>query len=180
MHSHHRHVSGNRSNYGSFILKERSAGEHGWYCSMYCRSDHRRIRPPEEVPLFPFRYCAFPVSMLGLGMEGVLSTYGMDMVDPDIAIGIREAASFVVYFVAILPLAAGLPIFFAAFGAKSLWIVALAGFFGGLSYLAWSLPSMIMLRKAVKPRLLALFIGICAIGIVLVGYLFNALRYFII
>jgi len=43
-----------------------------------------------------------------------------------------------------------------------------------------SLPSMIMLRKAVKPRLLALFIGICAIGIVLVGYLFNALRYFII
>jgi drug/metabolite transporter (DMT)-like permease len=61
----------------------------------------------------------------------------MDMVDPDIAIGIREAASFVVYFVAILPLAAGLPIFFAAFGTKSLWIVALAGFFGGLSYLAW-------------------------------------------
>jgi len=43
-----------------------------------------------------------------------------------------------------------------------------------------SLPSMIMLRKAVKPRLLALFIGICSIGIVLVGYLFNALRYFII
>ena len=40
-----------------------------------------------------------------------------------------------------------------------------------------SLPSMIMLRKAVKPKLLALFIGICTVGIVLVGYLFNALEF---
>ena len=39
-----------------------------------------------------------------------------------------------------------------------------------------SLPSMIMLRKAVKPKLLALFIAICAFGIILVGYLFNALQ----
>ncbi len=40
-----------------------------------------------------------------------------------------------------------------------------------------SLPSLIMLRKAVKPKLLALFIGICTIGIILVGYLFNALQF---
>ncbi len=39
-----------------------------------------------------------------------------------------------------------------------------------------SLPSMIMLRKAVKPKLLALFIAICTAGIILVGYLFNALQ----
>lgn len=39
-----------------------------------------------------------------------------------------------------------------------------------------SLPSLIMLRKAVKPKLLALFIGICLIGIILVGYLFNAMQ----
>ena len=39
-----------------------------------------------------------------------------------------------------------------------------------------SLPS-IMLRKAVKPKLLALFITICSVGIILVGYLFNALQY---
>ena len=38
-----------------------------------------------------------------------------------------------------------------------------------------SLPSMIMLRKAIKPKLLALFIVICTVGIILVGYLFNAL-----
>ena len=39
-----------------------------------------------------------------------------------------------------------------------------------------SLPSMIMLRKAVKPKLLGLFIGICTIGIVIVGYFFNAIQ----
>ncbi|ODR28329.1 permease [Eisenbergiella tayi] len=43
-----------------------------------------------------------------------------------------------------------------------------------------SLPSMIMLKKAVKPKLLALFIGICAAGIILVGYFFNFLQPFII
>ena len=30
-----------------------------------------------------------------------------------------------------------------------------------------------MLRKAVKPKLLALFVGICTFGIIVVGYLFN-------
>lgn len=39
-----------------------------------------------------------------------------------------------------------------------------------------SLPSVIMLRKAVKPRLLALFIGVCTIGIIFVGYFFNAIQ----
>jgi uncharacterized membrane protein YraQ (UPF0718 family) len=43
-----------------------------------------------------------------------------------------------------------------------------------------SLPSMIMLRKAIKPKLLAVFIAICTIGIIIVGYLFNALQYIII
>lgn len=42
-----------------------------------------------------------------------------------------------------------------------------------------SLPSMIMLRKAVKPKLLALFIAICAGGIILVGYFFNAIQGFL-
>lgn len=43
-----------------------------------------------------------------------------------------------------------------------------------------SLPSLIMLRKAVKPRLLALFIVICTVGIVIVGYLFNAFQFLLI
>lgn len=40
-----------------------------------------------------------------------------------------------------------------------------------------SLPALIMLRKAIKPKLLALFIGVCAVGIVIVGYLFNAFQF---
>lgn len=43
-----------------------------------------------------------------------------------------------------------------------------------------SLPSMIMLRKAIKPKLLALFIGICTVGIISVGYIFNAFQAFLV
>ena len=43
-----------------------------------------------------------------------------------------------------------------------------------------SLPSLIMLRKAVKPKLLALFIAICTVGIILVGYLFNVFQFLFI
>ncbi len=43
-----------------------------------------------------------------------------------------------------------------------------------------SLPSMIMLKKAVKPKLLGVFIAICTVGIILVGYLFNAFSYLFI
>ncbi|EEG31564.1 putative permease [[Clostridium] methylpentosum DSM 5476] len=43
-----------------------------------------------------------------------------------------------------------------------------------------SLPSLIMLKKAIKPKLLAVFIGICSIGIIIVGYLFNTFQYLFI
>ena len=43
-----------------------------------------------------------------------------------------------------------------------------------------SLPSLIMLRKAVKPKLLGIFIAICAAGIVIVGYMFNVIQRWII
>lgn len=43
-----------------------------------------------------------------------------------------------------------------------------------------SLPSIIMLKKAVKPKLLGVFITICTVGIIVVGYLFNALSAFLI
>ena len=39
-----------------------------------------------------------------------------------------------------------------------------------------SLPSLIMLKKVVRPKLLGLFIGICMVGIILVGYFFNAIQ----
>ena len=43
-----------------------------------------------------------------------------------------------------------------------------------------SLPSMVMLKKAIKPKLLGVFIGICTVGIIIVGYFFNAIQYFIV
>ena len=45
---------------------------------------------------------------------------------------------------------------------------------------ALSLPSMIMLRKAVKPKLLGAFIAICAVGIILTGYFFNAIQHLLV
>ena len=43
-----------------------------------------------------------------------------------------------------------------------------------------SLPSMVMLRKAVKPKLLGTFIVICTAGIILVGYFFNVIQFLLI
>lgn len=43
-----------------------------------------------------------------------------------------------------------------------------------------SLPSIIMLKKAVKPKLLGIFIAICTIGIIIVGYFFNVFQYLLI
>lgn len=43
-----------------------------------------------------------------------------------------------------------------------------------------SLPSMMMLRKAVKSKLLVLFISVCTFGIIIVGYMFNIFHIFLI
>ncbi len=42
-----------------------------------------------------------------------------------------------------------------------------------MSVIALSLPEMVILRKVLKPQLIAVFIGVVAAGIMLVGYLFN-------
>lgn len=49
-----------------------------------------------------------------------------------------------------------------------------------MSVTALSLPSMIMLRKAVKPKLLFTFIAVVVVGIVVIGYVFNAFHYLFI
>lgn len=49
-----------------------------------------------------------------------------------------------------------------------------------MSVTALSLPSLIMLSKAVKPKLLAIFIGVVVFGIIAIGYLFNAFGYLLI
>ena len=62
--------------------------------------------------------------------------------------------------------------------AKGALLGVVLSFMMGVTTL--SLPSMIMLRKAVKPKLLAIFIGICSVGIIVVGYFFNAIQYLIV
>ena len=45
---------------------------------------------------------------------------------------------------------------------------------------ALSLPSMIMLKKVIKPRLLGVFVGVVTVGIIIIGYAFNAYSYLLI
>lgn len=82
---------------------------------------------------------------------------------------------------------AGVPMYADIFGtipiaeallAKGAQLGVVLSFMMGVTTL--SLPSMIMLRKAVKPKLLGVFIAICTLGIILVGYFFNAIQYSII
>lgn len=87
-------------------------------------------------------------------------------------------------FSVILAALVGIPMYADIFGAipvaESLFAKG-AGLGTILSFMmavtALSLPSMIMLRKAVKPKLLGVFIAIVTVGIILIGYLFNTLQF---
>ena len=43
-----------------------------------------------------------------------------------------------------------------------------------------SVPSLVMLRRVVKPKLFSVFMGVCILGIVIVGYVFNSLQVILI
>ncbi len=77
----------------------------------------------------------------------------------------------------------GIPIYADIFGtipiaeallAKGAQLGVVLAFMMGVTTL--SLPSLIMLSKVIKPKLMALFVSICAVGIIIVGYLFNVLQ----
>lgn len=81
----------------------------------------------------------------------------------------------------------GIPIYADIFGtipiaeallAKGAQLGVVLAFMMGVTTL--SLPSIIMLSKAIKPKLMALFIGVCVAGIIIVGYFFNAIAPLII
>ena len=83
-------------------------------------------------------------------------------------------------FGVILATVIGIPMYADIFGtipiaeallAKGARLGTVLAFMMGVTTL--SLPSMVMLRKAVKPKLLGVFIAVCAAGIIVVGYLFN-------
>ena len=87
-------------------------------------------------------------------------------------------------FSVILASMVGIPMYADIFGtipiaealfAKGVGLGTVLSFMMGVT--ALSLPSMIMLRKAVKPKLLATFIGIVAVGIIIIGYFFNAFQF---
>ena len=89
-------------------------------------------------------------------------------------------------FSVIIAAVVGIPMYADIFGtlpiAEALWakgvgLGTILAFMMGVT--ALSLPSLIMLRKAVKPRLLALFIGIVTVGIILIGYVFNGIGPFL-
>lgn len=86
-------------------------------------------------------------------------------------------------FGVLLATVAGIPMYADIFGcipiaeallAKGALLGVVLSFMMGVTTL--SLPSMIMLRKAVKPKLLGIFIAICTAGIIIVGYLFNIIQ----
>lgn len=62
--------------------------------------------------------------------------------------------------------------------AKGVGLGTILSFMMGVT--ALSLPSMIMIKKAIKPQLLALFIGIVTVGIIIIGYVFNAFQFMFI
>lgn len=82
---------------------------------------------------------------------------------------------------------AGVPMYADIFGtipiaeallAKGAQLGVVLAFMMGVTTL--SLPSMVMLKKAIKPKLLGIFVAICTIGIIIVGYFFNAFQYLLI
>ena len=90
-------------------------------------------------------------------------------------------------FGAILATIAGVPMYADIFGcipiaetllAKGAKLGVVLSFMMGVTTL--SLPSMIMLKKAIKPKLLGIFIAICTVGIIIVGYFFNAIQYLLV
>lgn len=90
-------------------------------------------------------------------------------------------------FGVVIATVAGVPMYADIFGtipiaeallAKGAQLGVVLSFMMGVTTL--SLPSIIMLRKAVKPKLLGIFVALCTIGIIIVGYFFNAIQNIII
>jgi len=90
-------------------------------------------------------------------------------------------------FSVLLATVVGIPMYADIFGtipiaealyAKGVGVGTILSFMMGVT--ALSLPSMIMLKRVVKGKLLAIFIGIVTIGILFIGYFFNAFSFIIL
>lgn len=117
-----------------------------------------------------------PYVLIGVGIGAIIHNW----IPEEIIVKILGANN---PFGVIIATIAGVPMYADIFGtipiaeallAKGALLGVVLSFMMGVTTL--SLPSMIMLRKAVKPKLLWIFIAICTVGIILVGYFFNAIQ----
>lgn len=122
----------------------------------------------------------FPYVLVGVGIGAIIHNW----IPENIIVRILGGGN---PFGVVIAAIAGVPMYADIFGtipiaeallAKGAQLGVVLSFMMGVTTL--SLPSMIMLRKAVKPKLLGIFIAICTIGIILVGYFFNAIQYIIL
>ncbi len=121
-----------------------------------------------------------PYVLVGVGIGAVIHNW----IPEDIIVKVLGTGN---PFGVIIATIAGVPMYADIFGcipiaeallAKGARLGVVLSFMMGVTTL--SLPSMIMLKKAVKPKLLGVFIAICTIGIIIVGYFFNAVQYLLI
>ena len=115
----------------------------------------------------------FPYILIGVGIGAVIHNW---IPESWVVAVVGSSNPFGVILAAII----GIPMYADIFGTipiaeallgKGAQLGTVLAFMMGVTTL--SLPSMVMLRKAVKPKLLGVFIAICALGIIVVGYLFN-------
>lgn len=121
-----------------------------------------------------------PYVLIGVGIGAVIHNW----IPQDIIVKVLGTGNPLGVIIATI---AGVPMYADIFGTipiaeallgKGAQLGVVLSFMMGVTTL--SLPSMVMLRKAVKPKLLGIFIAVCTVGIIIVGYLFNALEYIII
>ncbi len=122
----------------------------------------------------------FPYILVGVGIGALIHNW----IPQDVIESILGSDN---PFGVVLATIVGIPIYADIFGtipiaeallAKGAQLGAILAFM--MSVTTLSLPSLIMLKKAVKPKLLTAFIGICAIGIIIVGYMFNIIQPFLV
>ncbi len=138
-----------------------------------------RIQFAKEQVVFTFKK-VFPYILIGVGIGAVIHNWIPESWIEAVLGGKNP-------FGVILATLVGVPMYADIFGTipvaeallyKGAQLGTILSFMMAVTTL--SLPSMIMLRKAVKPKLLTLFIIICTIGIIIVGYLFNVFQFLLI
>ena len=122
----------------------------------------------------------FPYILIGVGVGAVIHNW----IPEDFVVSVLGNSN---PFGVILATLVGVPMYADIFGTvpiaeallgKGALLGVVLSFMMAVTTL--SVPSMIMLRKAIKPKLLGIFIAICSVGIIAVGYLFNFIQPFIL